>query len=131
MVYGQVREGRHGQAPVTVGERRRLVALLQHTQDTRVYRRVLAVLAHSRGRKVTEIAERLQVSRQNVYNWMDALRQSHEVATLADAPRAGRPPRWGEDAAALLQALRAHPPRAAGLLCHRLDGTAAAGAAVA
>lgn len=95
---------------LTAGERRRLQALLQHTPDARLYRRALAVLAHSRGHTVAEIAAWLQVSRQSVYNWVDAVQRTQDVAVLADAPRTGRPPRGGEDAQALLQVLLAHPP---------------------
>ncbi len=87
---------------LSAGERRRVLNLFQETDDAHLYRRVLAVLEHSRGKSVVEIAESLQVSRQSVYNWIGRFRHTHDILELVDAPHPGRPSDWMEEVEALL-----------------------------
>jgi transposase len=57
--------------------------------------RAQALLWCDEGEPVQEIAERLQVSRQTVYNWIDRFEQRGDAdfdARLRDADRSGRPP---------------------------------------
>ncbi|WP_158592225.1 helix-turn-helix domain-containing protein [Noviherbaspirillum sedimenti] len=90
---------------LTASERRQLLNVLRQTHDLRQYRRALAVLESGCGKAAAEIAESLQVSRQSVYNWIEAFRQTRDVQALADAPRCGRPVSWSGQAQALLQTL--------------------------
>jgi transposase len=65
-----------------------------HAPSARECRRAQALLWLAHGDSVDEIAERLQVARQTVYNWADRFlqRQGDALgARLADGPRCGRP----------------------------------------
>lgn len=75
-------------------ERVQLQALIAHTHDARQALRACALLWLNDGESVAEVAHRLGVTRQTVYNWAGrlALRAESEVAArLSDAPRGGRP----------------------------------------
>jgi transposase len=76
-------------------ERRALTHLLKHTSDATTLRRVQALLWLDRGERVADVAERLGVSRQVIYQWIK-LFQSDETANLAlrlaAGARSGRPP---------------------------------------
>src|SRR5215208_2394454 len=75
-------------------ERARLEELVAHTRDARQVLRAYALLWLDDGEAVPEVARRLGVTRQTVYNWAGrlALRDETEVAArLSDAPRCGRP----------------------------------------
>ena len=75
-------------------ERARLEELIAHTHDTRQVLRAYALLWLDDGEGVPEVARRLSVARQTVYNWASrlGLRDEFEFAArLADAPRCGRP----------------------------------------
>jgi transposase len=91
-------------------QRLRLQRQLKDTQDARVYQRTLAILEYSRGQSIGPIATLLQVSRQSVYNWIAAYRQTPVPAVLTDEERSGRPSLWTEDLRALLQALLEQTP---------------------
>jgi transposase len=54
----------------------------------------LAVLEYSQGGSVAQVARLLRVTRQSVYNWIDAYAQGHDPAALVDAERSGRPRWW-------------------------------------
>ncbi|MGH9945243.1 MAG: helix-turn-helix domain-containing protein [Pyrinomonadaceae bacterium] len=75
-------------------ERTALEWLIGHAKDARAVCRAQAVLWASAGEHIDEIARRLLVTRQSVYNW---LARYHEraalppVERLSDAARAGRP----------------------------------------
>jgi len=95
---------------LTRWQRLRLQRQLEGTPDARVYRRTLAVLEYSRGQPVAHIAQALGVTRQSVYNWVEAYTQAHDPSALGDDERSGRPSQWTEDVRAFLQALLAQTP---------------------
>jgi len=75
-------------------ERVQLEELIAHTHDTRQVLRAYALLWLDDGESVPEVAHRLGVTRQTVYNWAGRLVLGAEcafAARLADAPRCGRP----------------------------------------
>ena len=79
---------------LTVKERSALFAVIQSTQEVRVLCRAQALLWLESGDSVEEIAERLGVTRQTIYHWVNVFQQRagwSMVSRLADAPRSGRP----------------------------------------
>jgi len=90
---------------LTSSQRQRLRRQLAQTLDARLLRRTLAVLEFDSGRPVAEIADLLGVTRQSVYNWVEAYRRGRDPAALQDAEGRGRPPALDEDAEHLLEAL--------------------------
>lgn len=97
-------------AELTASERRQIRTALRQTRDTRVYRRLLAVLESYRGATISEIAELLGVSCQSVYNWIARFQERGDVADLSDAPRSGRPTHAGEVVDIVLLMLLKLPP---------------------
>jgi transposase len=76
---------------LTAEQCRRLRQQLAVAEDARLYRRTLAVLEVGRGRPAADVARMLGVSRQSVYNWVEAFAQQPHPVALGDAPRSGRP----------------------------------------
>ena len=76
---------------ITATDRRRLVRALAEAKEARLYRRLQAVLLVAEGRAPTEAAHVTGLSRRAVYHMVKSYAASHEVATLRDRPRAGRP----------------------------------------
>jgi transposase len=75
-------------------ERVRLEHLISHSHDARQLSSAYALLWLDHGDHIEEIAQRLSISPQSVYNWAHRfqLRQHlHPEARLADALRSGRP----------------------------------------
>jgi len=75
-------------------ERAKVQDLIAHPQDARLSLRAYALLWLDDGETVPEVAQRLGVTRQTVYNWathFQARTGSEIAARLADAPRCGRP----------------------------------------
>lgn len=75
--------------------RRELDCLTKEAPDPRSLRRAQALRWLEEEESVAEIAERLQVSRQTIYNWQARLFTGAGrdlEARLRDAPRSGRPP---------------------------------------
>jgi transposase len=95
---------------LTRGQRLRLQRQLHQTQDARVHRRTLAVLECSQGRSIATIARMLGVTRQSIYNWVEAYTQDHDPTALHDEERSGRPRLWTEDRRAILQTLLRQTP---------------------
>jgi transposase len=95
---------------LTRWQRLRLERQLKETQDARVYQRTLAILEYNHGRRIAHIAAMLQVTRQSVYNWIDAYAQAQFPKVLLDEERSGRPSLWTEDLRALLQTLFEQSP---------------------
>ena len=57
---------------LTASQRRHVSSRLRATDDASYGRRLLAILALDEGEPVSEVAERLGVARQTVYNWARA-----------------------------------------------------------
>jgi transposase len=75
-------------------ERVALGGLAAHTEDAKVVCRANALLWLDDGESAEEVAERLRVSRQTVYNWAIRFQRRGEFdisARVADGPRRGRP----------------------------------------
>lgn len=71
-----------------------LGGLAAHTEDAKVFCRANALLWLDGGESAEEVAERLRVSRQTVYNWAIRFQRRGELdifARIADGPRRGRP----------------------------------------
>lgn len=79
---------------LTRRERVRLRELMAPTTEARLLRRAQALLWLAQGDSPYEVADRLRVSRQTLYNWAHRFRNRSGFdlsARLADAPRTGRP----------------------------------------
>jgi transposase len=95
---------------LTPGQLRRLRKQLKHTSDARVYRRTLAVLEVARGTPVSQVAQTLAVTRQSVYNWVEAYCQGLDPTDLHDGQRSGRPHLFDEFSRAYLRSLLGQSP---------------------
>jgi transposase len=76
-------------------ERLELEGMMTQQVNARLFRRAQALVWLDDGDLVEEVADRLRVSRQSIYNWCARFerRQDEQVLTrLADGPRTGRPP---------------------------------------
>lgn len=89
----------------------RLRQQLAHTQEASTYRRTLAILHLNEGKPIAEIAGSLGVTRQTIYNWLDAYCEAFDPLALADAARSGRPSTWTPDLQELLETLLHEGPR--------------------
>jgi transposase len=95
---------------LTASQRRQISSQLRATDDASYGRRLLAILALDEGEPVAEVAERLGVARQTVYNWARAFEAGGGATALEDHYCGGRPTVWTEELeAALLAALRQRP----------------------
>src|SRR5262249_22078195 len=95
---------------LTAAQRRQLQRGLRAAEDASSYRRLLALLALGDGDSVAQVAQRLGVTRQSVYNWARTLEAEGTAAALQDRYGGGRPSVWTEERAALLvAALRQRP----------------------
>jgi transposase len=79
--------------PVTPRQKRTRQEMMRVTRDARLLRRGQALLWHLEGETIAAVAERLEVSRQTVYNWVArfAPGTGSVAERLADAERSGRP----------------------------------------
>jgi transposase len=89
---------------LTSSQRRQLSARLRATEDAGYGRRLLAILALDEGESASEVAERLGVTRQTVYNWARAFETGGRATALEDRYAGGRPSVWTEELEALLRA---------------------------
>src|SRR3954467_1187309 len=95
---------------LTASQRRQVSSQLRATDDASYGRRLMAILALDEGEPVSEVAERLGVARQTVYNWARAFEAGGDATALEDHYCGGRPTVWTEQLqAALLAALRRRP----------------------
>lgn len=69
---------------LTTWQRHRLRRQLAEAEDVRLYRRTLAVLEFDYGRTVADIARMLGVTRQTVYNWVEAYTEIGDPRALED-----------------------------------------------
>ena len=115
---------------LTSWQRRRLRRQLAETRDARLFRRTLAVLEFDHGRSAVDIARMLGVTRQSIYDWVEAYTEHHDPASLEDEGGRGRQPLLDEDQEHLLEALLAVSPQDLGyphtswtvpLLCEVLE----------
>jgi len=75
-------------------ERTALLDLASHTDDARILRRVQALLWLEAAETVQQVAKRLNVSRQTIYNWATRFQMRDDldiVLRVADGSREGRP----------------------------------------
>lgn len=93
-------------------ERRALEAVVSSTKDVRPLKRAQALLAVAAGEAVTDVARRLQVARNTIYNWMARIpdRAGAIAERLADADRSGRPDDLIQSLLAALPPLLAKKP---------------------
>jgi transposase len=104
----------HRDLDLTRKEYRRLEAYLQDAPSTRVYRKVLAVLAVQDGTPVAEVAQVLRVHRLSVYNWLRAYDEARDPAALSDRYHGSRSPSWSAEIMATLQEAMEQSPDAWG-----------------
>jgi transposase len=91
-------------------QRSRLRNQLKHAHAASIYRRTLAILELDQGKPIAEVARSLGVTRQTIYNWVDAYTASFDPLALGDAARSGRPSTWTPDLQELLQTLLQESP---------------------
>src|SRR4051794_22310395 len=72
-------------------DRNRLSKALSKTEDARLFRRILAVLLVAQGRSFPETSQISGLSRGNIYKLVKRYLQSHQVKSLQDSDRTGRP----------------------------------------
>ena len=75
-------------------ERTSLEYVVAHAHDSRVLQRAYALLWLDDGESAADVATRLGVSRQSIYNWIDLFHARHDqeiTSRLSDAVRSGRP----------------------------------------
>ncbi len=97
-------------------DREMLVALARSSHDARETRRALALLDLDAGESVAQVAQRYQVGRSTVYEWVA---RWHDTARpradrLRDAGRSGRPPATRVGVVAALAGLMPSAPTAHG-----------------
>jgi transposase len=95
---------------LTPQQRFRLRRQLRTTDDLGTYCRTLALLELDRGGAVTEVANRLGVSRRAVHDWIATYRHHPVPSSLVTRHSTGRPPEWDDDAQAILRASMDQPP---------------------
>ena len=99
---------------LTSRQRHRLRRQLSDTEDVRLFRRTLAVLEFDHGRPAADIARMLGVTRQTVYNWVEAYARGGDPAALEDRRGQGHLPLLDEDAEHFLESLLATSPQEVG-----------------
>jgi transposase len=77
-------------------QRRRLRSECKASSDARIVRRAIALLELDRGGAVAEVAEQVGVTRQTVYNWVDAFMAEGRLRSRPTDDRRGRPLQWNE-----------------------------------
>lgn len=73
-------------------DRQRLTRALNAANETRLFRRCQAVLLVAEGHRVAEVAHITGLGQSSIYYLRDRYLQTHQVASLNDRPRSGRPP---------------------------------------
>jgi transposase len=106
-----MQEKRMSELNLTSWQRDRLRRQLSSTEDVRLFRRTLAVLEFDHGRSAVDIARMLGVTRQTVYNWVEAYTRRGDPAALEDHRGQGHLPLLDEDAEHFLEALLALAPQ--------------------
>jgi transposase len=105
-----------GTLEVTSAMREQLEKVLVHPGSVRQLKRAQALLWVDEGEPISRVAERLRITRQSIYNWIDAIHQrSGSVAKrLEDLPRSGCPRTKSDIADRVLPQLLGTDPREQG-----------------
>jgi transposase len=106
----------HVDLKLTRQERRCLEASLQSAPSTRVYRKILALLAVHDGTPVSEVAQVLRVHRLSIYHWLNAYVEARDPAALDDHYHGSRPASWSDKVVSALREALEQPPDAWGYL---------------
>ena len=69
----------------------RLKKAMKVAADKRYYLRLQAVLGIAQGMAATKICELIGSSLKSIYNYVNCYMRTHQVSSLWDAPRCGRP----------------------------------------
>jgi transposase len=101
---------------LTQAEYNSLEAQLQTAPNTRVFRKVLAILAVHDGIQVSEVAKVLRVHLLTVYGWLKTYDAAHDPAALSDHYHGSRPASLQGDVSAALHMSLEKPPDAWGYL---------------
>jgi transposase len=99
---------------LTSQQRQRLRAALKSVGDASVAKRIIALLELDQGALPAEVAARLGVTRQTLYNWIQRFRAGGGLRTLYDRARSGRPPKLSGSLRQVLVWLLKQPPDAFG-----------------
>src|SRR6476620_5648547 len=99
---------------LTSRQRQRLRAALKSVQDVRVAKRILALSDLDRGESPADVAVRLGVTRQTLYNWKRRFDAGGGLDALHDRARRGRPSKLSASLRRLLVWLLTQPPDAFG-----------------
>ena len=79
---------------LTPAQKKILMQFVMRTNDVRLLRRAKALLDLDAGESPGLIAQRYQVARSTIYNWIERCEtRGFSVKALSDLPRPGRPPR--------------------------------------
>ncbi len=95
----------------TVRDRRKLVKAMQAANTTRLFRRLQAVLLVAEGHAPTEVTAITGLARSSVYHVVQQYLQTHQVTSLQDRARSGRPQTAIGVTADRLRHALAHLPR--------------------
>jgi transposase len=98
----------------TVAQRHALEKELVRTHDAALFRRLQALAQVDQGWSVAEAARLVRVDRRSVYRWMDRFAAGGQPHSLLDQRGEGRPPKWNEELAGLLESALAQSPRQLG-----------------
>src|SRR3954453_23263682 len=90
---------------LTASQRRQVSSRLRATDDASYGRRLMAILALDEGEPVSEVAERLGVTRETGYHRARAFEAGGGATALEDRYGGGRPTVWTEELEALLLAV--------------------------
>lgn len=99
-------------------ERARLEEAARTTREKRAWLRMRALLLWDEGRRATELARTLGMSRDNLYRWRDRYLERREPSDLLDRPKAGRRRRLDEAERAYLEDLLQKKPAERGYRAH-------------
>src|SRR5689334_2677258 len=72
-------------------DRNRLSKALNKAEDARMFRRIQAVLMVAQGRSYPETSQICGLSRATIYNLVKRYLSTHQISSLEDSVRAGRP----------------------------------------
>ena len=98
-------------------ERRQLRQIVKQVRDAKQVKRAQALLWLDQGESAIVIAQRHEVTRQTIYNWVHTFQARHHEPLslrLQDRPRSGRPPTKRQVVQTVVQEVLAEDPRQLG-----------------